>query len=292
MSRENLGLLLGLLGVIIFGGSLPATRLAVLELSPWFVTFGRASGSGLLALIVLLVLRRPLPARRHAFAMFIAALTLIGTFPALSAFALQTVPVAHGGVVLGLLPLGTVIASSLVNGERPSGFFWVCAVAGATVVMLFALRDGGGTFSLGDLYLFGSAVTVVFGYAYAGRLSKEMPGWEVICWLLVFCLPITLPLTWVSAPNDLSSIGTPQWLGFAYVTVFSQFLGFFAWNAGLAMGGIARVSQMQLFQTFVTIGNAAIFNHEPLEWLTIGAAVLVVAIVFIGRKAPIRQKQA
>jgi drug/metabolite transporter (DMT)-like permease len=292
MSRENLGLLLGLLGVIIFGGSLPATRLAVLELSPWFVTFGRASGSGLLALIVLLVLRRPLPARRHAFAMFIAALTLIGTFPAFSAFALQTVPVAHGGVVLGLLPLGTVIATSLVNGERPSGFFWVCAIAGALVVILFALRDGGGTFSIGDLYLFGSAITVVFGYAYSGRLSKEMPGWEVICWLLVFSLPLTLPLTWVTAPADLSSIGTPQWLGFAYVTVFSQFLGFFAWNAGLAMGGIARVSQMQLFQTFVTIGNAAMFNDEPLEWLTIGVAVLVVAIVFIGRKAPIRQKQA
>ncbi len=292
MSRETLGLLLGLLGVIIFGGSLPATRLAVVDLSPWFVTFGRASGSGLLALGVLLVLRRPLPPRRHAFAMFIAALTLIGTFPALMALAMQTVPASHGGVVLGLLPLGTVIASTIVNGERPSPLFWFCALIGAAVVVGFALRDGGGTLSLGDVYLFLSAITVVFGYAYSGRLSKEMPGWEVICWLLVFSLPVTLPLTLLTAPADPAAVGMPQWLGFAYVLVFSQFLGFFAWNAGLAMGGIARVSQTQLFQTFVTIGIAALVNAEPLDPVTLGAAALVMAIVFLGRKAPIRQKSA
>jgi drug/metabolite transporter (DMT)-like permease len=292
MSRETLGLLLGLLGVIIFGGSLPATRLAVLDLSPWFVTFGRASGSGLLALGVLLALRRPFPARRHAFAMLVAAVTLIGTFPALMALAMQTVPASHGGVVLGLLPLGTVIASAIVNGERPSPLFWICAIIGAVVVIGFALRDGGGHFSLGDVYLFASAITVVFGYAYSGQMSKEIPGWEVICWLLVFSLPVTLPLTLYTAPADPSAVGLPQWLGFAYVLLFSQFLGFFAWNAGLAMGGIARVSQTQLFQTFVTIGIAALINNEPLDPLTIGAAVLVVGIVAIARKAPIRQKQA
>jgi drug/metabolite transporter (DMT)-like permease len=291
MSRETLGLLLGLIGVIIFGGSLPATRLAVADLSPWFVTFGRASGSGLLALGLLLVLRRPLPDRRHAFAMTIAAVTLIGTFPALMALAMQTVPASHGGVVLGLLPLGTVIASALVTGERPSRAFWIWAVAGAVIVVGFALRDGGGRFSLGDVYLFASAATVVFGYAYSGRLSRAMPGWEVICWLLVFSLPVTLPLTWWTAPADPGAVGLPQWLGFLYVLLFSQFLGFFFWNAGLAMGGISRVSQTQLFQTFATIGIAALVNDEPLEAVTIGAAVLIVAIVALGRKAPIRQKQ-
>ncbi len=263
-----------------------------MDLSPWFVTFGRASGSGLLALAVLLFLRRPFPAKKHAFAMFISALTLIGTFPAFMAFAMQTVPASHGGVVLGLLPLGTVIASAIVNGERPSGLFWICAIIGAAVVIGFALRDGGGHFSLGDLYLFASAVTVVFGYAYSGQLSKEMPGWEVICWLLVFSLPITLPLTWLTAPAHPAAVGVPQWLGFAYAMLFSQFLGFFAWNAGLAMGGISRVSQMQLFQTFVTIGIAALINNEPLDMLTIGAAVIIVGIVAIARKAPIRQRQS
>jgi drug/metabolite transporter (DMT)-like permease len=289
VSRETLGLLLGLIGVIIFGGSLPATRLAVESLSPWFVTFGRASGSGILALAVLIILRRRLPPRHYAFPMFIAALTLIGTFPALMAFGMQTVPASHGGVVLGLLPLGTVVASAIVNGERPSPFFWVCAVAGAIVVIAFALRDGGGTLSAGDLFLFASAATVVFGYAYSGRLSREMPGWEVICWLLVFSLPITLPLTFWTMPADPAAIATPQWLGFIYVTLFSQFIGFFAWNAGLAIGGIARVSQTQLFQTFATIGFAALINGEALHWETVGAAMLVVAIVWIGRKAPIRQ---
>jgi drug/metabolite transporter (DMT)-like permease len=290
MSRETLGLLLGLVGVIIFGGSLPATRLAVVDLSPWFVSFGRAAGSGLLGLAVLMILRRPLPDKKHAFALFIAALTVVFVFPILTGFAMQTVPASHGGVVLGLLPLGTVIASTVVNGERPSPLFWACAAIGAAIVVGFALRDGNGTLSIGDFYLFLAAAAVVFGYAYSGRLSRIMPGWEVICWLLAFSLPITLPLTWLTAPHDLAAVGTPQWFGLAYVTVFSMFLGFFAWNAGLAMGGVARVSQMQLFQTFVTIGLAAVFNNEPLDAMTIGVALLVVFVVFIGRKAPIVQR--
>jgi drug/metabolite transporter (DMT)-like permease len=290
MSRENLGLLLGLIGVIIFGGSLPATRLAVQDLSPWFISFGRAAGSGLMGLAVLMALRRPLPDKKYAFALFVAAAAVVFIFPILTGFAMQTVPASHGGVVLGLLPLGTVIASTVVNGERPSPLFWLCAGAGAALVVGFALRDGNGTLSLGDVYLFIAASAVVFGYAYSGQLSRIMPGWEVICWLLAFSLPITLPLTWLTAPSDLSAVGAPQWLGFAYVTVFSMFIGFFAWNAGLAMGGVARVSQMQLFQTFVTIGLAAVFNNEPLDAITVGVAVLVLIIVFIGRKAPVRQR--
>jgi drug/metabolite transporter (DMT)-like permease len=289
MSRETLGVLLGLVGVIIFGGSLPATRLGVEQLSPWFLTFGRAAGAGLLAVAVLLATRSPWPRREEAWPMFIAALTLVGTFPALMGLAVQTVPASHGGVVLGLLPLGTVIASSLVNRERPSKAFWFWAILGAAVVIAFTLREGSGHFAIGDLYLFGSAVTVVFGYAYSGRLSRKRPGWDVICWLVVLTLPATLPLAWYFAPPVWSDIDTKHWLAFAYVTLFSQFIGFFAWNAGLAMGGIARVSQTQLLQTFVTIGIAAMVNQEAIDRWTIGAAVLVVVIVALGRKAKVQQ---
>jgi drug/metabolite transporter (DMT)-like permease len=289
MSRQTLGLILGIIGVIIFGGTLPATRLGVEQLSPWFLTFGRAAGAGILAIAVLLAMRSPLPRREEAWPMLVSALTLVGTFPALMGLAMQTVPASHGGVVLGFLPLGTVIASAIVNGERPSVAFWIWAVLGAIVVIAFTLRDGGGHFAIGDLYLFASAVTVGFGYAYSGRLSRHRPGWEVICWLVALTLPITLPLALYFGPANWASVEPRYWLAFGYLALFSQFIGFFAWNAGLAMGGIARVSQTQLLQTFVTIGIAALINRESIDAWTIGAAVLVVAIVALGRKAKVQQ---
>jgi drug/metabolite transporter (DMT)-like permease len=285
MSRATLGLLLGILGVAIFGGSLPATRLAVEALSPWFVTFARAAGAGLLALGVLVALRRPWPRRSDAGALAIAAVTLIGTFPALMALAMTTVPAAHGGVVLGLLPLGTAVASVIITGERPGAGFWLFAAIGAVVVVGFTLRDGGGGFQIGDAYLLLAGVTVCIGYVYAAILSRAMPGWEVISWMLALSLPVTIPLTLLTWPADLAAVGTPHWLGLAYVTVFSQFLGFFAWNAGLAMGGIARVSQTQLLQTFVTIALAALVNGEAIDGLTLGAAAVVVACVALGSRA-------
>lgn len=282
--RETLGMWLGFLGVAIFAGTLPATRLAVAGLHPFFITAGRAAAAGVLALAVLLVLRRPWP-RAHLRTLLLVAVMLTAGFPALMAFSLQTVPAAHGAVVLGILPLTTAAAASLLLGERPSWRFWICAIAGTVIVVAFALRDSGGTAAIGDMYMFLAALCASVGYVYSGRLARGMPGWEVICWVLVVALPATLPVTLWVAPADLGSVPASAWMGFAYVALFSMFIGFFAWNAGLAMGGVARVSQVQLLQTFITLGLATVINGERLDLATILVAVVVVVIVALGSKA-------
>lgn len=288
MSRETLGLLLGFVGVVIFGGTLPFTRLAVEALDPWFVSAGRAALSGLLAGATLLVLRKPWPSARDAGALGLAALCLVGGFPVLTALAMQRVPASHGGVVLGILPLATAAMSALISGERPSLAFWLAAMAGAALVVGFALRDGGGRFELGDLYLLGAVAASSLGYVVSGRLTQRgFSGWEVISWVLVIALPVTTPLALALAPPDIQAVPSASWVGFAYVTFLSQYLGFFAWNAGLGLGGIARVSQVQLLQTFVTLMIAAALNGERVDGWTWFVAIAVVALVVLGRKAAI-----
>ena len=289
MSRETLGLL-GFVGVVIFGGALPFTRLAVEALDPWFVSAGRAALSGLLAATTLVALRRPRPDAGDLRSLALAALCLVGGFPVLTALAMQSVPASHGGVVLGVLPLATAAMSAFLGGERPSPAFWLAALAGAALVVGFALRDGGGRFERGDLYLAGAVAASSLGYVLSGRLAQRgLGGWEVISWILVISLPVTIPLTIALAPSDPGAVPARSWAGFAYVTVLSQYLGFFAWNAGLALGGIARVSQVQLLQTFVTLGIAAGLNGERVDAPTWAAAIAVVALVLVGRRAAVRR---
>lgn len=280
MSRENLGLLLGFVGVCIFAGTLPFTHLAVEHLSPLFVTAGRAALSGLLALATLLLLRRPWPPRRQIGTMVLVALCLVGGFPGFTALAMRTVPASHGGVVLGILPLATSAISTLIAGERPSPAFWLAAVAGAALVVGFTLYEGGGSLEEGDLFLLAAAVTSALGYVLSGKLVRGgLAGWEVISWVLVVALPVTVPAALWLMPEEPASIPAWSWIGFAYVTLMSQYLGFFAWNAGLALGGIARVSQVQLLQTFITLLIAAILNREQVHvfaWFVAGAVFLLV----------------
>lgn len=278
--------MLGTLGVVIFGGTLPATRIALGLFSPWFITNGRAALASLAAALVLLALRRPWP-RAHLPALMLAGLLLVYAFPILSAIALQTVPAAHGGVVLGILPLATSVFAALLAGERPSPAFWICGVAGAAVVILFALRDGGMSLSSGDAFLFASAVCASLGYVVSGRLARHMPGWEVICWALVLTAPATLAGTLLAWQPRYAGADGAELAAFLYLGLGSMFLGFFAWNVGLAMGGIARVSQVQLLQTFVTLAVSALLLGEPLTWETTVFAVAVVGIVALGRRARI-----
>lgn len=291
MTRETLGLLIGFVGVAIFGGTLPFTRIAVETLDPWFVTFGRASLSGLVAAAVLIALRRPMPERANVAKMIWASLFIVGGFPALTAFAMTRVPASHGGVVLGVLPLATAAIGAWMTGERPSARFWLAAVGGAALVTAFALRDGGGRFDLGDLLLAGAVLCAAIGYNISGQLTRAMSGWEVISWILVVSLPATLPLTLWFAPVVPGEVPALSWVAFAYVTLMSQYIGFFFWNAGLAIGGVTRVSQIQLLQTFVTLIVAAALNGERVDWLTWLVAVLVVALVVAGRRARIRDAE-
>ncbi|WEF51334.1 DMT family transporter [[Pseudomonas] carboxydohydrogena] len=290
LSRQTLGMGLGFIGIAIFGGTLPATRLAVEGLDPFFITAGRAAASGLLSAALLLMLRRRWPNMRQIRTMLICIVTIVFGFPGLMALAMLTVPASHGGVVLGILPLTTAAAASVILGERPSLRFWLLAGLGTTVVVAFALRDSGGEIAIGDIYLFLAAISTSIGYVFSADLSHEMPGWEVISWILVLALPLTLPLAIWLWPADPGAVPTAAWVAFAYVSVFSMFVGFFAWNAGLVMGGVARVSQVQLLQTFVTLGLSAVINGEHVGPSTIAVAALVVAIVAAGRNARITRK--
>ena len=257
--REAIGLFLGFLGVVMFGGTLPFTKLAVGELSPWFITIGRAAAAGLLALATIALTRAPRPKRVDILPLVVSGAFLIIGFPALMTTALKQVPAIHGAIVIGVLPLATVVA--------------------------YALTRGGLAGHVHDLLLLGSVACAASGYAIAGRLSRQMRGWAVISWSLVLLLPVNLPLAVWLAPADPGAVSASAWTGFAYVSVFSMFLGFFAWNAGLAMGGVARVSQTQLLQTFVSLAIAVPLLGERLDAHALFFASAVVVIVFLGRRA-------
>jgi drug/metabolite transporter (DMT)-like permease len=289
-SRETLGLLLGFVGVVIFGATLPMTRVAVPYLDPVFLTAGRAAVAGLIAVAVLVALRRPLPPMASVPRIALASLLLVGGFPVFSGFAMLTVPASHGAVVIGIMPLATAVLGAILLRERPSPAFWLAAVIGSAIIVVFSLRDGGGRIQPGDLLLVGAIASASLGYVLSADLSRSMPGWEVISWAVVIALPVSVPLASATAPADAAAVPWAAWAAFAYLGLMSQYLGFFAWNAGLAMGGVSRVSQVQLLQTFVTFGIAALVSGERVDLWTWLAAVAVCAVVLVGRRARIRKQ--
>jgi drug/metabolite transporter (DMT)-like permease len=283
--KKNVGLILGFCGVVLFGGTLPATRLTVAAIDPLLLTAARASIAGIAGLGVLLVLRRRVPPRELWSELLITGLCTIVGFPVFTALAMVSVPAAHGGVVLGILPLATTAAAAIVAQERPSIGFWLVSLVGAAIVLVFILgnRDAR-TFALGDLYLVGTVLTGAFGYALSRRLSRVMPGWEVVSWQVVTFLPIFALITLALWPHDLGGIPIAAWGGLAYVGLVSQYLAFFVFNAAMAISGVARVSQLMLLQPFVILGLAALVNGEPARPSTFAYAGAVVATVFVGRR--------
>jgi drug/metabolite transporter (DMT)-like permease len=281
VGREGQALLLGLLGVVIFGLTLPATRLAVADFDPLFVTLGRSLLAAALACFALLWVRPPPPPRRDwprlaAFALF----AIIG-FPLLMAIAMQYAPASHGAVLLAVLPLLTAMAAALVAGERPSLGFWACGLAGTGTVLIYCLLAGSGSGDLkwADLLLGAAAVCAAMAYALGGHMARRLGGWEVICWALVFSAPaLMLPFLLLAWPINWQAHAS-AWAGFFYVSVFSMFLGFFAWNKGLALGGIAKVGQIQLLQPFVALVASAALLGEAVGWLEFVFAGLVVGTV-------------
>ena len=285
-TRENLGFFLAFVGVVLFGGTLPFTKLAVTYLDPWFVSAGRAAVAACLAAIPLTLLRRRFPRERLGLLIFSAAMVCCA-FPVFMGLGVRSVPASHGGVVLGVMPLLTAAISALVNKERPSPQFWLAAIAGAALVVGFSLRGGDGHLSTGDLFLFAAALCSSAGYVGLARLSSALSGWESISWCCIVALPVTIPVALYTLPASPGLIPASAWLGFAYVSVFSMFVGFFAWNAGMVLAGVARVSQVQLLQTFVTLAIAIPLNGEHVDLITWVFAIAVVAVVLIGRKARI-----
>lgn len=287
--RPLMGVMLGVIGVCIFGVTLPMMRIAVLDMSVTFMTAGRAAGAGLVALMLLILSRSAWPSRAEFWRLCLISICLVAAFPGFSALAMQTVPASQGGVVLAVLPLATALAATLVAQERPSRLFWALALIGSGLVLAFVLGNGEGGFRIGYLFLLMAAIWTALGYALSGAMSRDRQGWEVISWALVIALPISVPITWLSLPVDPAALPAKAWIAFAYLTLMSQFIGFFAWNAGLAMGGVARVGQVQLLQTFVTLGVSMLLLGESVDQRTGFYALAVVAVVFAGRYAPVRR---
>ena len=291
------GLWLGLLGIVIFAATLPMTRLAVgtpdaPQMSGLFIAMGRAVVAAALSAVFLLVTRAPLPRKQDLLPLTITAAGVVLGFPLLTSVAMRHVEAVHASVIVGVLPLATAAVGALLHRQRPSTGFWLCAGLGSALVVVFAvLRSGGAagglSIQLADLLLLAAMLCAAVGYGYGAQLAQRLRAEHVICWALVMALPLTLPLavaTWPAAP-----VKATAWWAFAYLAVFSMWLGFFAWYRGLALGGTVRVSQVQLVQPFMSMLFAVPLLGERLDAVTVGFGLAVIGVVFIGKKMPVSQ---
>ncbi|PRY18530.1 drug/metabolite transporter (DMT)-like permease [Kineococcus rhizosphaerae] len=272
------GLGWGLLGVLAFSFTVVLTRVAVVGLSPLFIGAGRAVVAALLAAVALRLTRQRRPTRAQLVRLGVVAAGIVLGFPLLTSYALRTVPAAHGAVVIAVLPAATALAAVLRTGERPGRRFWGFAAAGAVAAVGFATTgpSGFGDVRGSDLLLVGAVVAAAVGYAEGGLLARELGAWQTVSWALVVALPVVLALSAVSAAAEPPHASAGQWLAFGYLAVVSMYLGFFAWYRGLAIGPMARVSQVQLVQPVLTIAWALLFLREPLSWSVVVGALVVV----------------
>jgi len=276
LSPQSRGVALGTLGVLAFSFSLPATRLALRDLDPWVVAFGRAAVAAALAGVLLWATRAPWPNARQWRALAIVAVGVVIGFPLLTSLALHHRTAAHGAVVVGLIPAATAVMAVLRAGERPSGAFWAASAAGAVAVVAFAFVSGAGALGLSDLELLGAVVLVGLGYAEGGALARELGGPRTICWALVLVAPLLVPVAAVRVAQTGFHLHADSAFGFAYVSCVSMFAGFFAWYAGLARGGVARIGQLQLAQAPLTLLWAGLLLGERV---TVGSALTAVLVV-------------
>jgi drug/metabolite transporter (DMT)-like permease len=274
----------GLLGVLIFSGSLPATRVAVSDFSPLFLTSARAVIAALLGAALLMALRQSRPARNDLLSLFIVAAGVVVGFPLLTALALQYITSAHSIVFVGLLPLATAIFGVHRGGERPKPLFWLFSGVGSATVVGFALAYGGEASLVGDLLMLAAIIACGLGYAEGAKLSRKLGGWQVISWALLLSLPLMAIIALVTLPATWQGIDGPSWLGLAYVSVFSMLVGFVFWYRGLALGGIAGVGQLQLLQPFFGLLLAATLLGEHVSSSMIIATVAVVLCVAGARR--------
>ena len=295
-AQEKEALLWGLVGVTLFAATLPMTRLAVgaadaPQLSPWFVTFGRAAVAGLLSVGYLLWQRSRghlrVPVRAQWPLLGVTAFGVIVGFPLFLALALRHVPSTHGAVVTALLPLSTALLGALWFRQRPSAGFWACAVLGSGLVLGFMVWRAGGLYlGAANIYLLIAMTTGALGYIGGARLTPRLGAEQAICWVLACSLPLTLPVALWFAPRAPASVHPMSWVGFAYVALFSMWIGFFAWYRALAMGAV-RVSQIQLLQPFLSLLFAVPLVGERLDMATLVFAVAVMATVYLGKRMPV-----
>lgn len=285
MTQTNLGWFYGLIGVIIFAGSLPATRIAVVDFSPEFLTFARASIAGSIALLCLLITKQKIPNFQQLKSLIIIILSIIIGFPLFTALALQTITSAYSTIFIGILPLFTALFAVFRAHEKPKALFWLFTLLGTTLIIIFILfHTQDRSFKIGDIYMILSILVCGLGYAEGGKLSRELGGWQVTCWALTVSFPFMLFFGFYYFPSNLSMISHTSFMGLLYVSIFSTLIGFFFWYKGLGLGGIAKVGQIQLIQPFISFIFAAFLLHEKIEFSMLIISILVLLCVFMAKK--------
>lgn len=284
MNTSTRGWLNGLIGVVIFAGSMPATRVAVADIPPLFLTGIRGCIAAALALVLLAAFKQPRPQRADIQSLLIIALGVVLGFPLLTALALQHISSAHSLVFIGLLPLCTAIFGVLRGGEQPHPAFWLFSLLGSASVISYAALGGIAMSVEGDLLMLAAVLVCGLGYAEGAKLSRRLGGWQVISWALVIALPLMLPLTLLYWPDNLATVSSSAWIGLGYVSVFSMLVGFIFWYNGLAQGGIAAVGQLQLLQPFMGLGLAALLLHEQVNTAMILATCGAVVCVALAKR--------
>ncbi|MGW7467079.1 DMT family transporter [Streptomyces xantholiticus] len=275
------GTLLAALGVVAFSLTFPSTAWGLESFGPWSLTAVRSVLAAVVAAAFLLALRVPVPERRHWAGLATVAAGVVVGFPLLTTLALQTSTTSHAAVVVGLLPLTTAAFAALRTGRRPSRAFWTAALAGAAVVIAFTVQQSGGTLHTGDLYLFGALVVCAAGYTEGGRLAQQLPGWQVIGWALILCLPLALAGSAVALAYEPVHLGARGVIGLLWVAAGSTFFGLYVWYRGMAQIGIAKASQLQLAQPLLTLVWSVLLLGEdlsPAAPLAAGAVLVCIAV--------------
>lgn len=291
-NKEKLGLLLGLVGVICFSLTLPATSIAVEYFGTTIVGLGRTVVAAVLIAIIFIVRKEKLPSLRQFKSLIIVAVGAVLGFPLLTSWAMESLPVSHGAVELALLPLATAGFAMLRAGEIPSHKFWISSIIGSLAVIIYALYLGFGQLQFADLALLAAVIILGLSYAEGGRLSKELGSWQVIAWAIMIGAPFFIIPVGMNFTVDMLQAPIQAWISFIYLAIISQFLAYVAWYGGMAMGGIARVSQLQYLQPFLMILFATLFLDESITLFTIIAAGIVVLSVIIGKNAPVLRKES
>ncbi len=293
VSDANRGLLLGVVGVFLFAVTIPMTRLAMgsggsVQLAPIFVTAGRAAVAGLLSILYLWFTGAPRPTRCQARMLALTGLGVVFGFPLFLALAVREVDAIHASVISGVLPLATAAVAALALRQRPSLGFWACALLGLALVLAFAWWRGASGFQWADGLLLLAVLSAACGYVSGAGLSKQMSAEQVICWVLVMYLPVTAPLALLNLPQH--PISAAAWGAFAYVSLFSMWIGFFAWYRALAIGGTVRISQVQVLQPFLSMLLAVPILGEQLDAMTLVLSLAVIAVVWLGKRMPVNQR--
>ncbi len=289
VNKETKGMLIGFIGILIFSLTLPVTKIAVLSFNPYFIAFGRATLAGLVALAYLLYKKERIPSKSDFMKFVVISLGVVFGFPIFTTIAMIEGSSSHGAVILGMMPLATTVIGVIRFKERPSLGFWLVSFLGAALVVVYAMLKSLGSFTYIDGLLVAGGICACIGYVEGGELSRKINPRVVISWVLVISLPITIVMSYFTFNVQYIDAGSMAWLILIYLSLFPMFIGFFFWYEGLAVGGIARVSQVQLIQPFCTLLAASVLLGDSLTMMNLVFACLVVSTVILGKRMLVKR---